>query len=245
MRRVAVVTGGSRGIGFAVARLLVQQGHEVVITGRTTASLEAAVGALRELGTIRALVLDSADPEQSRRVLGETGAQILVCNVGMGFSGSVTTTSLAEWTRVLDTNLTSAFTAIGAVMPSMLETDWGRIVSVGSIASHQAIRYGVAYTASKHALLGLTRAVAEDTRSTGIRVNMVAPAFVRTDMTLENTKRIAQASGASLADAERRLGEISDLGRLIEPEEVAEKVVELTAEGLETTGISVPLGFQI
>jgi NAD(P)-dependent dehydrogenase (short-subunit alcohol dehydrogenase family) len=243
MNRTVVITGGSRGIGLATARQLLELGHHVIVTGRNSESLDEAVRSLSALGSITGLAFDSSDHYTARDLLEGTGADILVCNVGMGFSGSITTTTIDEWHQVMDTNVTSAFSAISAVLPGMLAYGWGRIVCVGSIASHQAIRYGTAYTASKHALLGLTRAVAEDTRNTGILANMVAPAFVRTDMTLENTRRIAQARGGTQEDAEARLGALSTLGRLIEPEEVAEQIVKLTAEELTATGTSVTMGF--
>jgi len=245
MSRLAVITGGSRGIGFATARLLLELGHDVVITGRTRESLDRACEELAGLGTISGLALDSADAASTQRALEPLGADILVCNVGTGFSGTAQSTSLDEWEMVLRTNLTSAFAAMKAALPAMLDRGWGRIVSVGSMASHQPIRYGAAYTASKHALLGLTRAVAEDTRGTGVTANLVAPAFVRTDMTVANAQRIAEARGSSLAEAEQQLGTMSNLGRLIEPEEVAEQIVALTTEDLTTTGTSVPMGFEL
>ena len=145
----------------------------------------------------------------------------------------------------MDTNVTSAFVAMSALLPGMLERGWGRIVTVGSLASHEPIRHGVAYTASKHALLGLTRAVAADVAGRGITVNMVAPAFVRTDMTTENAQRMAYASGGSVTEAERKLAGLSTLGRLIEPEEVAAEICRyVDDEAGELNGQSVALGFE-
>lgn len=225
--RVAVVTGGSKGIGFAVAEALVERGFDVVITGRDASRLADAA---RELGNprgLRTLRLDATDHVATELQMRSLEPDVLVANVGMSFSGDIESTSLDDWNGVLDTNVTSAFTAIRAVVPAMRERAWGRIVTIGSFASHQPIRYGVAYTTSKHALLGLTRATALDCRDSGVTVNMVAPAFVRTDMMVDNARRIAAATSRTVEQVERQLGSVSDLARLIEPSEVAGEVVRL------------------
>lgn len=243
--RTAVVTGGSRGIGLATARALLERGHRVVITGRNESTLKAAQADLARPGRVDLLPFDSSDPEATQMSLGSIVADILIANVGVGFSGSIADTPLSRWRQVMDTNVTSAFVAISALLPGMLERGWGRIVTVGSLASHEPIRYGVAYTASKHALLGLTRAVAADVAGRGITVNMVAPAFVRTDMTTENAQRMAYAGGGSVTEAERKLAGLSTLGRLIEPEEVAAEICRYVEDGAgELNGQSVALGFE-
>jgi NAD(P)-dependent dehydrogenase (short-subunit alcohol dehydrogenase family) len=223
MSRLAVVTGGSRGIGLAVAERFASAGLEVVITGRDEARLAEV---RRELGPlVRTLALDATDHDATARELGALDVDILVANVGVGYSASITDTTLDDWNRLMDTNVAGAFVALRSVLPGMLERRWGRIVTIGSFASHQPIRFGIGYTASKHALLGLTRAAALDTRGRGVTVNMVAPAFVRTDMMIENAKTIAAASSRSVAEVEQRLADVSSLGRLIEPEEVADEVM--------------------
>jgi NAD(P)-dependent dehydrogenase (short-subunit alcohol dehydrogenase family) len=244
MVRTVVITGGSRGIGRATASRFLERGYEVVITGRSRSSLDDALGELGHIGSVRSVAYDSADHEATIAALSGFATDILVCNVGIGYSGTVTSTPIDDWRSVFATNVTSAFSAMSAALPRMLENGWGRIVTVGSIASHQAIRYGAAYTASKHALLGLTRSVAEDTRGKGVTANMVAPAFVRTDMTTANTERIAKASGGTIASAEQRLAKLSSIGRLLEPREVADQIVALAAEDLEVTGASVTMGFE-
>jgi NAD(P)-dependent dehydrogenase (short-subunit alcohol dehydrogenase family) len=244
--RTAVVTGGSRGIGFSVSRQLVQAGVNVVITGRDIASLEAARREIGAAGQVRVLSFDAADPDAVERALHPLDVDILVANVGTGFSASVHDTTLEEWNRVLSTNVTSAFLSVSAVLDGMLERGWGRIVTVGSMASHVPLRYAAAYVASKHALLGLTRALAEDTRGRGVTVNMVAPAFVRTDMTERNISTITSKSGLTADAAEAKLAELSSLKRLLEPDEVAAEVLRLALDDSgETTGESVPMGFVV
>lgn len=231
--RLAVVTGGSKGIGLATASALLRAGHRVVITGRNLDHLQAAQhdltssGGSAELPMLQILQLDATDHVATEEQLAALAPNILVANVGTGHSAAVEDTSLEDWSRLMDTNATSAFTAIRAVLPHMRQQGWGRIVTIGSFASHHPIRYGVAYTASKHALWGLTRAVALDCRSSGVTANLVAPAFVRTEMMEENARRIAQATGRTIAQVEDQLGSVSDLGRLIEPDEVADQVLAL------------------
>ena len=245
--RVAVVTGGSRGIGRSVAELLVADGHRVLITGRDAAVLDRTCAELNGTGdaggTVEPLVLDTTDLDGVTATLCEVPVDILVANVGIGFSGAVSSTDLADWNRVLTTNLTGTFVTIKAVLDGMLANGWGRIVTVGSMASVHGIRYGAAYTAAKHGLLGLTRSVALDCRGKGVTANMVAPAFVRTDMAAENIERMV-AGGMSAQEAEQRLAALSSWGRLIEPEEVARAVRDLTTDGsAEVTGTVVTLGF--
>jgi NAD(P)-dependent dehydrogenase (short-subunit alcohol dehydrogenase family) len=173
-------------------------------------------------------------------------ADVLVANVGVGYSGTITRTSIEDWDSVMRNNVTSAFVAIQAVIGGMLERNWGRIVTVGSMASHVPVRSGVAYVASKHALLGLTRAIALDTKGTGVTVNMVAPAFVRTDMTEENIERIVAASGLSSSVAEQKLAALSPLNRLLEPEEVAAEIMRFVRDEIgQVTGTSVFMGFEV
>jgi NAD(P)-dependent dehydrogenase (short-subunit alcohol dehydrogenase family) len=245
--RTAIVTGGSRGIGFCVAQQLVRLGFHVVVTGRNEESLLRAKQYLLSLaaaGEVTTLAFDASDPEATRAHLSGVAADVLVANVGIGSSGSITSATHDQWEEILTTNVTSAFAAIQAVIGGMLERKWGRIVTVGSMASHVGIRYGVAYTASKHALLGLTRAAALDTAGTGVTVNMVAPTFVRTDMTAENAKRIAVSSGRSAEEAQRLLASLSPENRLLEPEEVASEIVRLVSdEAGGISGESVLMGF--
>lgn len=241
--KTALVTGGSRGIGRSVAEQLLRNGHRVVITARSQASIDEALRVLAPIGPVTGLVLDAADSDATRQAMSPMRVDILVCNVGQGYSGTVLTTPVEDWQRVLATNVSSAFDAIASVLPGMLDRGWGRIVTVGSMGSHRPLRYGLAYTTSKHALWGLTRAVAEDLRGTGVTANMVAPAFVRTEMTAETAAIVAGSSGMTTAEAEERLAALSDWGRLIEPEEVAVAIVALTKDELEVTGTSVTLGF--
>jgi NAD(P)-dependent dehydrogenase (short-subunit alcohol dehydrogenase family) len=245
MTRRAVVTGGSRGIGYSTAGQLLDAGFEVVITGRNEDSLLEAEETLSSRGPVTTLAFDASSAEATARALSPLQTDVLIANVGVGFSGSILKTSLDDWDMVLRNNLTSAFVAIQSVLGGMMERRWGRIVTVGSMASHIPIRSGVAYVASKHALLGVTRAIALDAKGSGVTVNMVAPAFVRTDMTKENVTRIVAASGLKSEVAEQKLAALSTLNRLLEPDEVAAQIMRFVLdEKGEVTGASIAMGFE-
>ncbi|NKQ58050.1 SDR family oxidoreductase [Amycolatopsis sp. K13G38] len=237
--RTALVTGGSAGIGLATAARLLADGYAVVITGRDGGRLAAATESLGSPAALSCVVLDALDHDATVERVAELKPDVLVANVGTAFAGDLAHTSLDAWHRVLSTNVTSAFAALQACVPHMKERGWGRIVTVGSLASHRPIRFGVAYTASKHALWGLTRAVALDLRGTGVTANLVAPAFVRTGMTEANVATISAASSRSAAEVEQRLAGLSDLGRLLEPREVADEVAAFVADGSRSGEIRV------
>ena len=209
MSRVVVVTGGTRGIGRAVVERFAAD--QVVALGRKECDVtdEAAVAAMFErIGPV----------------------DVLVNNAGISSSAPLARTSLDDWRAQLDVNATGAFLCTRAVLPSMLERGSGRIVTVASTAGRAGARYTAAYTASKHAAVGLMRAVAAEVAGTGVTANAVCPAFVRTDMTRRSVERIVASTGRDEAAAEAALAEMAPLGRLLEPEEVAFAVAFLAAE---------------
>ena len=208
MSRVVVVTGGTRGIGRAVVERFASD--QVVALGRADCDVtdEAAVAATFErIGPV----------------------DVLVNNAGISSSAPLARTTLDDWRAQIDVNATGAFLCTRAVLPGMLERGSGRIVTVASTAGRAGARYTAAYTASKHAAVGLMRAVAAEVAGTGVTANAVCPAFVRTDMTARSVERIVARTGRSEADAEAALAEAAPLGRLLEPEEVAFAVAFLAA----------------
>jgi NAD(P)-dependent dehydrogenase (short-subunit alcohol dehydrogenase family) len=171
--------------------------------------------------------LDVTDEAAVARVLGALGpVDVLVNNAGVSDSAPVGRTSLDAWRAQMDVNATGAFLCTRAVLGGMRERGSGRIVTVASLASHVGSRYTAAYTASKHAAIGLMRAVAVEVAGTGVTANSVCPAYVRSDMTTRTIAAIAARGGG---DGEAALAAMAPLGRLIEPEEVAFAVAFLAA----------------
>jgi len=210
MSRRVVVTGGTRGIGAAVAARFAAAGDEVVAVGRADCDVtdERAVAALfARVGPV----------------------EVLVNNAGVADSAPLERTTLAAWRAQLNVNATGAFLCTRAALPGMRERGSGRIVTVASTAGVVGARYTAAYTASKHAAVGLTRSVASEVAGTGVTANAVCPAFVRTDMTRESLRRIRAATGRSEEESEAALAAAAPLGRLLEPEEVAFAVAFLAA----------------
>jgi NAD(P)-dependent dehydrogenase (short-subunit alcohol dehydrogenase family) len=209
VRRV-LVTGGTRGIGAAIADRFADGGDDVVAVGRADCDVgdEAAVAALFErVGPV----------------------DVLVNNAGVSSSAPLARTTLGEWDAQMAVNATGAFLCTRAALPAMVERGSGRIVTVASTAGVTGARYTAAYTASKHAAVGLTRAVAAELAGTGVTANAVCPTFVRTDMTTDSLRRITETTGRSAEEAEAALAAASPLGRLLEPDEVAFAVAFLAA----------------
>jgi NAD(P)-dependent dehydrogenase (short-subunit alcohol dehydrogenase family) len=208
-RRV-VVTGGTRGIGAAIAARFAASGDDVVAVGRSECDVtdEAAVAALFDrVGWV----------------------EVLVNGAGVAISAPLGRTALADWRAQLDVNATGAFLCTRAALAGMIERGSGRVVTVASTAGVVGSKYTAAYSASKHAAIGLTRAVAAEVAGTGVTANAVCPTFVRTDMTRESLHRIAETTGRSEAESEAALAAASPLGRLLEPDEVAFAVAFLAA----------------
>jgi NAD(P)-dependent dehydrogenase (short-subunit alcohol dehydrogenase family) len=201
--RNILITGGTRGIGAAIARAF--EGDDVTAIGRADCDVtdEASVDALFE----RIEALD-----------------VLVINAGAASSAPLAKTTLEDWNALHAVNATGAFLCTRAALPRLREH--GRIVTVASVSGRAGSKYTAAYTASKHAAVGLTRATAAELAGTTKTANAVCPAYVRTEMTERTIANIEARTGR---DGEAELTKLSPLGRLIEPEEVAFAVAFLAA----------------
>lgn len=186
-QQVAIVTGGSRGIGFGIAKRLAGMGASVVITGRTREHLERAQHELSASGKVQAIVCDVSRlaevEELARQVRGTFGrADILVNNAGIGGGGQPLHELPPEkWDEVMHTNLRGPYYCIRAFAPMMIERRYGHIVNISSLAGKNPVPKAAVYSASKWGLNGLTYTVAEELRAYNIRVSVVCPGSVDTD----------------------------------------------------------------
>ncbi|HWE12734.1 MAG TPA: SDR family oxidoreductase [Solirubrobacteraceae bacterium] len=223
MTRTVVVTGGATGIGRATVQRFLAAGERVVALGRGRQ-------ALARLGGAETLVCDVTDEEAVAATFAEIGnVDVLVNNAGMGESAPLASTTLESWARHLAVNATGPFLCMRAVVPGMRTRGTGAVVTVASTAGRAGVPYTTAYSASKHAVIGLTRAVASEVAGTGVRVNAVCPTFVRTEMTARSVDNIVARTGRAADEAEAALAAAAPLGRLLEPGEVADAILFLTS----------------
>lgn len=225
--RRAVVTGGGRGIGRAVAAALTRAGHDVTVMGRSIPALEAAVAA----GDATAWhALDVTDEAALAAALGGIEVDILVNNAGIADSAPFVKSDLALYRRLMAVNFESVIIATRAVLPGMIGRGFGRVISIASIAGLKGYPYVTAYCASKHAVVGLTRALAQEVAKTGVTVNALCPGYVDTDLVHDGAARIAAKTGRAAEDITADFTRHNPQGRLIRPEEVASAVVWLAGE---------------
>lgn len=228
----ALITGGGRGIGAVIARALAGAGAHVVVCGRTRATLDAIA---HELGGT-AIELDVTDRVATDRALADIGrVDVLVNNAGAAESASLERTTDAMWDRILELDATAPFRVTRALVPAMVQAGWGRVINIASNAGVSGYGYTAAYCAAKHAMVGMTRALAIDLARTGVTVNALCPGWVETALSDEAVARIAAKTGRSLDDARATLANMSPQRRMIEPAEVAHAALMLCAH--EARGI--------
>lgn len=234
--RRALVTGGGRGAGAAIAEALAGAGAAVVVSARTAAEIDAVAARVREAGgrawAFRCDVADETGVAAlARAVEAEAGhVDILINNAGIALAAPLAKTSLADWQRVMTVNATGTFLCTRAWLPGMVARGWGRVVNIASVAGLSGDRYIAAYAASKHAVVGFTRAVAAEVAAKGVTVNAICPTYLETAMTEETLARITSTTGRSREDALAAIVARSPQQRLITPAEVAAAVLYLCGD---------------
>jgi 3-hydroxybutyrate dehydrogenase len=234
--RRALITGASRGIGRAVSRELGRRGHRLALCSRSAEGLEETAALIRdEGGEAETFPCDLSDRAQSAALVEQVTARggpidILAHVAGVAPSSKIHEVDDASWDLAMELNATSAFVLSRALIPSLISQNWGRLIMVASTAGRIGYPYTAAYTASKHALVGLTRALAVEVARHGVTVNAACPGFTDTAIVAEAVRNIAERTGASEEEAKRRLASMSPQQRLIQPEEVAQMVAYLASE---------------
>jgi NAD(P)-dependent dehydrogenase (short-subunit alcohol dehydrogenase family) len=233
---IALVTGAGRGIGRAIAKALAAEGARVVITARSQSELDTLAAEISGAGgQVFALTSDLADrtaparlDEQVRRHWGPI--EILVNNAGIGSSQSPR--PLVEfddnfWELTFAVNVTAPYLLTKLVLPAMIERRWGRIINIASVNAKIPSYHGAAYTASKHALVGLTKAAAREVAEFGVTVNAICPGVTRSLMNDRRLEYDAKRLGKTVAQLE---ADATPLGRRLEPDEVAALAVFLAGD---------------
>jgi NAD(P)-dependent dehydrogenase (short-subunit alcohol dehydrogenase family) len=234
----ALITGGGRGIGLAIAQALAKRGARVSVIGRTVADSADSKAFFRA----QADVTDEGSIERAVEACREEHGPIaiLINNSGIAESAPLTKTSSELWSRIIATNLTGTFLCTRAAAPDMIGAGWGRIVNVASIAGLFGAPYIAAYCASKHGVVGLTRALAAELGVKGVTVNAVCPAYVETGMLDQAVAKIVKHTGATVEQARAQLAAMNPGGKLISAQEVADAVVELCESDRNGEALVIP-----
>ncbi|KQP49201.1 SDR family NAD(P)-dependent oxidoreductase [Pseudorhodoferax sp. Leaf274] len=227
----ALVTGGGRGIGAAIARRLVADGLQVTVLGRSLPALAA-----EDPERLHAVAADVADAQDVARAVAGAQArfgpvQVLVNNAGQAESAPFLKMDAALWQRMLDVNLSGTMLCTQAVLPGMLAAGWGRIVNVASTAGQVGYAYVSAYCAAKHGVIGLTRALALELAAKGVTVNAVCPGYTDTDIVRDSIARVVAKTGRTPDAALAEFVKSNPQGRLVDPAEVADAVAWLCGRG--------------
>ena len=251
--KVALITGGGRGIGRAIALAFAGDGVRIAVAARTRDQVTQVAGEIENKSNAKALALvcDVSDRSSVEKMFADTEAafdhevDILVNNAGVAEGATFVNTTDELWERHLAINLTGTFYCTRAALPAMLKNGWGRIINIASIAGKTGAPYIAAYAASKHGVMGLTRCLAVEVGTSGVTVNAICPGYVDTEMVSRGIERITTRTGRSADEALDLLKRMSPQNRLVTPEEVAALALLLASDegrGINGQGLNVDGG---
>ena len=238
--RVALVTGGGRGIGRSIALALARAGAHVAVAARTVPEIEAVAAEVKVIGrrtyffpldvSDRAML--AAAPRQVADALGPV--DILVNNAGVHASAPVQELDASSWDAILAVNLTGPAMLTRACLPHMYERGWGRVINVASVAGRIGLKYGSAYSASKHGLIGFTRSLALEGAKKGVTANAICPSWTETRMMDDAVASVALHTQRTEAEARKAILRSNPMGRAALPDEVADVAVLLAVSPIIT-----------
>ena len=240
-----LVIGGGRGIGKSVALAFGAGGASVVVSSRSQGELEAVSATIGE--SAWPVKCDISDEESVNHCVSSAleymgGIDILVNSAGIALSAPIHKMSTEDWDRMMGINLRGAFLVTRAVLPCMLESGWGRVIHLASIAGKSGMEYVAGYCATKHGLMGMVKASALEVARKGITVNAVCPGYVESPMTDDNVARIAARTGLPAEKVKGTMEGFSPQRRLFQTDEIAQTVLYLAtdgARGINGQGINV------
>lgn len=239
--KVALVTGGSRGIGLAVAGALLEAGAHVWITATGENSLEKGLAALRHRDSVAGarvfgMTVDVREQTSIEALLAKICMQsgrldILVNNAGIGGGGVTLKTPDHQWFDIIDVNLHGVYRMTREALrcSGMLERRWGRIINIASTGGKQGVVMAAAYTASKHAVVGFTKSLGLELAKSGITVNAICPGFVETELSERARRSYSEIWGISASEVKSRFEQRIPLGRYVEPSEIGPLAVYLAS----------------
>ncbi|QBY02804.1 SDR family oxidoreductase [Rhodophyticola sp. CCM32] len=230
--RHALVTGGGTGIGLGIARALAEAGAEVTITGRNISRLEEVAEAHPRLHPLQMDVSDEPSVRQGIASAARAHGPVAICvaNAGIAEPMPFARITLDHWRKTMTTNLDGAFLTLQAALATLGPEDWGRMIGVSSIAGVRGLENAIAYTASKHALIGIMRGLSEEYRPSNITFNALCPGYVDTPIVARNAHDIATRLGMTEAEARAYLAGGNRHKTLLDTDEITGAAIWLCSD---------------
>lgn len=238
--KTAFVTGGGTGIGAAIALSLAHEGAQVTITGRREGPLQEIAA---KSDRIRWTLMDVTNEAEVVQTIADSGPiDIMIANAGLAETMPLRKTTSEFWRKIMSTNLDGVMYCLRESVPGMAERDWGRAIVISSVAGLHGFKYGGAYAASKHAVLGLVKSISDEFMTKGVTVNAICPGYVETPIVDRGAANITNKTGMDDDAARNELAKLNPFNRLIQVDEVASAAMWLCGAGSgAVTGVAIPI----